>query len=76
MNSVTWRSFKIAEADVGWEAASYNVKWEDGKEYGRWREGTGVIDIAKCQPVIFRTVMIQPHENLRPRIGCRQGQCG
>ena len=33
MNDVTWRSFKIAEADVGWEAASYNVKWEDGKEY-------------------------------------------
>ena len=37
MNDVVWRSFKVAESDVGWEAASYNVQWEDGKEYGRWR---------------------------------------
>ena len=37
MNDVVWQSFKVAEADVGWEPASYNVQWEDGKEYGRWR---------------------------------------
>ena len=37
MSDIVWRSFKVAESDVGWEPASYNVQWEDGKEYGRWR---------------------------------------
>jgi hypothetical protein len=37
MNEVVWKSF-IVEPNTGdWEPASYNVKWTDGKEYGRWR---------------------------------------
>jgi hypothetical protein len=32
-----WRSFKVAPEDGAWEPASYNIKWTDGREYGRWR---------------------------------------
>lgn len=31
------KSFKIGPDDGAWEPASYNVKWSDGKEYGRFR---------------------------------------
>ena len=37
MSDVIWNSFKLSATDVEWEPASYNVKWEDGREYGRWR---------------------------------------
>jgi hypothetical protein len=32
-----WMSFKIAAAECDWEPASYNIRTEDGSEYGRWR---------------------------------------
>ena len=37
MADAVWKSFKVAPADKGWEPAAYNVKWKDGREYGRWR---------------------------------------
>ena len=37
MSDVIWNSFKVVATDVEWEPASYNVKWEGGREYGRWR---------------------------------------
>jgi hypothetical protein len=37
MSDVIWNSFKVAATEAEWEPASYNVKWEDGREYGRWR---------------------------------------
>lgn len=30
------KSFKVNPDEGGWVPASYNVKWTDGKEYGRW----------------------------------------
>src|ERR1700692_1554139 len=30
-------SFKVAPTEGEWEAASYNIRTEDGSEYGRWR---------------------------------------
>lgn len=32
-----WMSFKVAPTEGEWEAASYNIRTEDGSEYGRWR---------------------------------------
>ncbi len=32
-----WMSFKVAAAECSWEPASYNIRTEDGSEYGRWR---------------------------------------
>ena len=32
-----WKTFRVDSQEIGWEPASYNVKWEDGREYGRWR---------------------------------------
>jgi hypothetical protein len=37
MSDVIWTSFKVNATAAEWEAASYNVKGEDGREYGRWR---------------------------------------
>jgi hypothetical protein len=37
MSDVIWTSFKMAATEAEWEPASYNVKGEDGREYGRWR---------------------------------------
>jgi hypothetical protein len=37
MSDVIWNSFKVSATEVEWEPASYNVKWEGGREYGRWR---------------------------------------
>ena len=37
MSDMVWKSFKVDPADADWEPAAYNVKWEDGREYGRWR---------------------------------------
>jgi hypothetical protein len=37
MSDIVWNSFKVVATDVEWEPASYNVKWEDGRDYGRWR---------------------------------------
>ena len=37
MSDIVWKSFKVDPADADWEPATYNVKWEDGREYGRWR---------------------------------------
>jgi hypothetical protein len=37
MSDIVWKSFKVDPADTDWEPASYNVKWGDGREYGRWR---------------------------------------
>ena len=31
------KSFRVNPDDGDWEAAGYNVKWQDGREYGRWR---------------------------------------
>ena len=32
-----WKSFKVNPDEGGWEPASYNVRWTDGKDYGRFR---------------------------------------
>ena len=32
-----WKSFRVDTAEGAWEPASYNVRTEDGREYGRWR---------------------------------------
>ena len=37
MSDVIWTSFKVNVTEAEWEPASYNVKGEDGHEYGRWR---------------------------------------
>src|SRR5258708_699359 len=37
MSDIVWKSFKVDPAEGDWEPANYNVKWEDGHEYGRWR---------------------------------------
>ena len=34
---VTWKSFRVGANEGGWEPASYNIRTEDGQEYGRWR---------------------------------------
>ena len=34
---VTWQSFRIGPDEGGWEPASYNIRTDDGQEYGRWR---------------------------------------
>ncbi|HUC11281.1 MAG TPA: hypothetical protein VL985_12775 [Stellaceae bacterium] len=31
------KSFRVGPEDGVWEPASYNVRWADGREYGRWR---------------------------------------
>ena len=37
MSDIKSKSFRVDPADIAWEPAPYNVKWEDGREYGRWR---------------------------------------
>jgi hypothetical protein len=37
MNDVLWKSFEVGPTAGEWEPAKYNVKWTDGREYGRWR---------------------------------------
>ena len=32
-----WKSFRMDPAEGAWEPASYNIRTEDGREYGRWR---------------------------------------
>ena len=31
------RSFQIHPDDAAWESADYNITWQDGREYGRFR---------------------------------------
>src|SRR6267154_2152344 len=35
--SERWMSFKVEPTEGEWEPASYNIRTEDGSEYGRWR---------------------------------------
>ena len=35
--SVTWKGFRVGAEEGGWEPASYNIRTDDGREYGRWR---------------------------------------
>jgi hypothetical protein len=35
--SDTWKTFRVGPMEGHWEPASYNIQWEDGCEYGRWR---------------------------------------
>jgi hypothetical protein len=37
MSDIVWKSFEVGPTEGDWEPASYNVKWTDGREYGRWR---------------------------------------
>jgi hypothetical protein len=37
MSDIVWKSFKVGSTEGAWEPASYNITWEDGREYGRWR---------------------------------------
>jgi hypothetical protein len=37
MNDVEWKSFRVGPEEGAWESASYNIKWDDGREYGRFR---------------------------------------
>ena len=37
MSDIVWKNFKVGPTEGDWEPAGYNVKWADGKEYGRWR---------------------------------------
>jgi hypothetical protein len=32
-----WSTFHVESHQVPWEPATYNVRWADGKDYGRWR---------------------------------------
>jgi hypothetical protein len=32
-----WQTFRVGPDDGEWEPASYNIRHEDGSEYGRWR---------------------------------------
>ena len=32
-----WKTFRIDPRDDDWEPAAYNIRWSDGREYGRWR---------------------------------------
>ena len=35
--SVPWRTYRVGPGEGAWEPASYNIRTEDGHEYGRWR---------------------------------------
>src|SRR5258707_427825 len=35
--SVVWQTYRVGADEGVWEPASYNVRTEDGQEYGRWR---------------------------------------
>jgi len=35
--SVAWKSFRVGAEEGDWEPASYNIRTDDGREYGRWR---------------------------------------
>lgn len=35
--NIEWSSFKLEAEGVDWEPAPYNVRGEDGREYGRFR---------------------------------------
>lgn len=37
MGDVEWKSFEVGPNKGDWEPATYNLKWSDGQEYGRWR---------------------------------------
>ena len=32
-----WKTFRIDPRDDDWEPAAYNIRWSDGREYGRWQ---------------------------------------
>jgi hypothetical protein len=34
---VVWKTYRVGPDEGAWEPASYNVRTEDGQEYGRWR---------------------------------------
>ncbi len=35
--SEVWKSFRIPSDTGDWEPANYNIRCDDGREYGRWR---------------------------------------
>ena len=34
---IAWKTYRIGPDEGPWEPASYNIRMEDGQEYGRWR---------------------------------------
>jgi hypothetical protein len=34
--AVAWRTYRVAPGKGAWEPAGYNIRTEDGQEYGRW----------------------------------------
>jgi hypothetical protein len=34
---VVWKTFRVGPDEGTWEPACYNIRTEDGQEYGRWR---------------------------------------
>ena len=34
---VVWKTFRVGPNEGTWEPAGYNIRTEDGQEYGRWR---------------------------------------
>jgi hypothetical protein len=34
---VVWKTFRVGPDEGTWEPAGYNIRTEDGQEYGRWR---------------------------------------
>ena len=36
-STVTWKSFRVGPDETEWEPASYNIRADDGRDYGRWR---------------------------------------
>ena len=34
---VSWKTYRVKSDERPWEPASYNIRTEDGREYGRWR---------------------------------------
>ena len=35
--AVAWRTYRVGPDEGAWEPAGYNIRTEDGQEYGRWR---------------------------------------
>ena len=34
---ITWKTYRVGAGEGAWEAASYNIRAADCREYGRWR---------------------------------------
>lgn len=37
MNDLVWKSYELGPEAGEWEPADYNIEWDNGRSYGRWR---------------------------------------